>query len=79
MAASHLRMVVYNTEETERDLEELVQLLLKVLHTSEKNVSSATVVNINWTSVRLPLVSGALAGLTPFTLIILGESVNKAP
>lgn len=47
MAASHLRMVVYNTEETERDLEELVQLLLKVLHTSEKNVSSATVVNIN--------------------------------
>lgn len=41
MAASNLKQVVCNTEETEKDPGVLAQILMKVLHTSEKkNVKS---------------------------------------
>lgn len=68
-------MVVCNSEETEKDQEELVQILLKVLHTSEKSEQCKLDVDIkvihdiivgdcmssNSVIIQLlPLVSGAL-------------------
>lgn len=43
MTVCNLRMVVCNTEETERDLGVLAQLLKKVLHTSETKKYKLTV------------------------------------
>lgn len=75
MAASNLRMVVCNTEETERDLGELVQLLLKVLQTSRNKLSvqqlDVGMIDIlgdlilsNRAIIRLlPLATGAIAAV----------------
>lgn len=82
MVASNLRMVVCNTEEREMGLEELVQLSLKVLHTSgnsttvqqfDANINVIHDINFgDWMSsnsvimLLLPLVSDAY-----FTLLDL--------